>query len=287
MSVDGVAEIEVTPVGLSTAAWAPRIARAPQFMLTSLLADHGIAGAAQLIVVGAHPDDETIGAGRLIRTWNDEVGPTSVVLATAGEACFDHVGPRPEGLAERRLQEWQAALDVLGVSDRRQVLGIPDGLVDARQEQVRQAITDEVARCRDSTGLPVVLAAPWRYDPHPDHGAVGEAAARVAADQDVKLLAFPVWMTYWMSPTDPHAENLLMARLLAGRRVDGAHAAACACFVTQLQPIAPGWGAVVPTAMFAHHDQQLLLTESLWPTPEEPDRGETRATGRAAGVSST
>lgn len=120
MGVGAVEEIEVTPVGLSTAAWSPRIAQAPQLMLTSLLAENGISGEAHLVVVGAHADDETIGAGRLLRMWNDEVGPSSVALATAVEAGFDHVGPRPEGLAERRLLEWDAALDVLGVSGRRQ-----------------------------------------------------------------------------------------------------------------------------------------------------------------------
>ncbi len=254
-------QIDVTPDGLPTAAWAPRIARAPRSTLKSLLADHGIDGAASLVVVGAHPDDETIGAGRLLRIWNDEVGSTSAVLATAGEACFDHVGPRPDGLAERRLQEWDAALDVLGVADRRRRLGIPDGAVGDHGELVRQAIVEEVARSQGSTGQPVVLAAPWRHDPHPDHRAVGEAAARVAAEHGVRLFEFPVWMTYWMSPSDPLAERSSMARLSSTPQVDQAHADACACFRTQLQPVVAGWGAVVPPAMLAHHDQQLLLVD--------------------------
>lgn len=97
------------------------------------------------------------------------------------------------------------------------------------RDGVRQAITDEVARCRASTGLPIVIAAPWRHDPHPDHRAVGEAAA----------------------------------------------------------PIAPGWGAVVPPAMLAHHDQQLLLTDGPRPAPEEPNFAENAAGARPVGEMST
>lgn len=254
--------VEVTPAGLPVDAWAPRIARAPQSELSALLAEFGIDGSAQLVIAGAHPDDETIGAGRLLRTWIDEIGPASVVLATAGEACFDHVGARPVALAERRLTEWNAALDVLGLTAGRRVIGVPDGAVQAEQSRVRQAIAEEVARCRSRADTPVVLAAPWRHDPHPDHRGVGEAAAEVAEDQGALLLAFPVWMTYWMSPTDPCAEQLDLRRLVSTERADAAHAAACACFVTQLQPIAEGFGAVVPPAMFAHHDGQLLILDS-------------------------
>ena len=36
------------------------------------------------------------------------------VTLTAGEACLDHVGARPDGIAERRLEEWRAACDDLG-----------------------------------------------------------------------------------------------------------------------------------------------------------------------------
>ena len=38
-------------------------------------------------MVSAHPDDETIGLGRLAYAWAQTVGPVVGVLATAGEAC--------------------------------------------------------------------------------------------------------------------------------------------------------------------------------------------------------
>ena len=46
-------------------------------------------------------------------------------------------------------------------------------------------------------------AATWRGDGHPDHEAVGRAAAAACARTGVALLEYPVWMWHWASPSDP------------------------------------------------------------------------------------
>ena len=46
-------------------------------------------------------------------------------------------------------------------------------------------------------------AATWRGDGHPDHEAVGRAAAAACARTGTTLLEYPVWMWHWASPTDP------------------------------------------------------------------------------------
>jgi LmbE family N-acetylglucosaminyl deacetylase len=92
----------------------------------------------RLLVVAPHPDDETIGAGGLIRRVREQGGTVRVALMTAGdgyvEAVVHETGlPRPRptqfiAYGERRLREARAALHVLdGDRLRLQFLGFPDG----------------------------------------------------------------------------------------------------------------------------------------------------------------
>ncbi|HUI26378.1 MAG TPA: PIG-L family deacetylase [Candidatus Kryptonia bacterium] len=93
----------------------------------------------RLLVVGPHPDDETLGAGGLIQRVLARGGSVRVVLVTAGDGYIEAVvhetgqpKPRPTQYIEygqRRLREARAAMRVLDGSDRvrLQFLGFPDG----------------------------------------------------------------------------------------------------------------------------------------------------------------
>ena len=105
----------------------------------------------------------------------------------------------------------------------------------------------------------MVLAAPWRHDPHPDHRACGRAAATVAAERGLPLLEFPVWMTYWADPDSIEAADLALIKLTTDVAADLAHRRACAAFVSQLDPLSEDLGPVVPPGMLRHHSQQLLI----------------------------
>ncbi|MGI8456569.1 MAG: PIG-L deacetylase family protein [Propionibacteriaceae bacterium] len=263
--------VVVTPGGHPRSVWGPRLAAAERLDLADLATRFDLGpGTPRLVLAAAHPDDETIGAGRLASAWSHRLGPVTAVLATAGEACVDHVATRPEHLAALRLREWNAAMDVLGVVGRH-VLGVADGAVAEHQGDVTVALETVVADLQTRGDGPVAIAAPWRHDPHPDHQAMGRAAAQVAARCAVPLLAFPVWMTYWTDPDDPSARGVDLLEIDCGSGADAAHAAACARFVSQLSPLAPGLTPVVPPTMLAHHDRQLLLTERT-PTSEKGTR---------------
>lgn len=253
--------VEVTPAGHPRTLWQPLISAAPSVNLSDLLAELGLGPrereqAPLLLVTGAHPDDETLGCGRLLSRWAREVGPVRAMIATLGEACFDHVMSRPADLAARRLGEWVAGLAELG-TEPSGCAGVPDGQVGSHRDQLGAALDTLLESLPDDR--PVVLAAPWRRDPHPDHAAAGEVVASVARDRGVPMLEFPVWMTYWGDPDGPDAPRADLRRVQTDVRADQDHQRACRCFVSQLQPIAAGFGPVVPPAMLAHHDQQLVM----------------------------
>lgn len=247
----------VTPGGHDVAVWAELIGAAPRVTVSEVvrrLVDHP---RATLLVAGAHPDDETIGLGRFAAQWAVSVGHVSGILATAGEACFDHVIPRPPELSALRLREWRNATSRLGF-DELIALGIPDGAVHQYRYRLRLELRGLVER-RRSAGERVVLAAPWRHDPHPDHQAVGYAAAQVAQELVVPLIEYGVWMTYWGEPGGVAADGRELVVVAPEPRADTAFDQACAQFDSQFLPFTANLTPVVPAAMMAHHTQQLLV----------------------------
>ncbi|GAA3571135.1 PIG-L family deacetylase [Microlunatus spumicola] len=242
----------VTGAGHDPAVWRDRLEATDGWSVADLRAL--VPGRDRLLVLSAHPDDESIGAGRLLSAWRRSGGRALAVTATAGEACFDDVGVRPEGLAEARLVEWRAALAALDV-EAGTAYGLPDGGLETAEDALVHAVTTTVTDLGDTDDL--VLLAPHPQDPHPDHRAVGRAAAAVGARLGIPVWHFRVWMTYWSAP-DVDLSGRLVTVAVDGTD-DRAWDAAVRAFATQLEPQRPGWGAVVPPAMLAHHDRQLLV----------------------------
>ena len=75
--------------------------------------------AMRFLVLAAHPDDETLGAGGLLARLHGLGAEVEVLLCTAGEAS--HPGSETvsrEELTARRLAEFAAALASMGLTDR-------------------------------------------------------------------------------------------------------------------------------------------------------------------------
>lgn len=242
----------VTGTGHDPDVWRARVEATERWSVTELRALVG--GRDRLLVLSAHPDDESIGAGRLLSTWRRSGGQARAVTATAGEACFDHVRTRPDGLAAARLVEWRSALAALDV-EAGEAYGLPDGGLEAAEDALLRAVGSSVQDLGTVDDL--VLLAPHPHDPHPDHRAVGRAAATVGTRLGVPVWHFRVWMTYWSEPDVDLGGRLVTVDVEAID--DQAWEAAVSCFATQLEPQRAGWGAVVPPAMLAHHDRQLLV----------------------------
>lgn len=138
-------------------------------------------GSARLLVVVAHPDDETFGCGSLLLHAAAAGVTTSVCCATRGEEGEPKPGsgvPR-EHLGDERERELRAAAEVLGV-DRVELLGYrdsgmqgparEDALVSAPLRELTARIAEVLDRLRPH--VVVTLAAD---DGHRDHVHVRDA----------------------------------------------------------------------------------------------------------------
>ncbi|WP_432535345.1 N-acetyl-1-D-myo-inositol-2-amino-2-deoxy-alpha-D-glucopyranoside deacetylase [Kineococcus arenarius] len=158
----------------------------------------------RLLLVHAHPDDESIGTGLTMARYADAGAQVVLLTATRGElgevipAELAHL--TPEELAEHRTRELAAAMEALGVEDHR-FLTRPDGsgyrdsgmvwaapgraasgedvdpraLTAADPEEVAERIAEVLREVRPQV---VVTYEPGGGYGHPDHVRVAEATAR-------------------------------------------------------------------------------------------------------------
>ena len=119
------------------------------------------------LVVAPHPDDEVLGVGGLVAML---AGGVEIVVVTDGEASHpDSTVHSRAALAAIRRAETVTACGLLGVVPAAIAhLGHPDGGVD--EAALTDALTTRLAPGR-------WCVTTWRGDGHPDHEAVGRAAA--------------------------------------------------------------------------------------------------------------
>ena len=129
-------------------------------------------GDLRALVIVAHPDDETIGAGALLPKLKD----VTVAFATDGAPVRPGKGVNdPDRLAYKaaRRAESDAALDLAGVRpDRRVHLDY----IDQQTPWSLPALVEDVRRLLDEARPDVVLTHPYEGG-HPDHDAVAIAVA--------------------------------------------------------------------------------------------------------------
>jgi LmbE family N-acetylglucosaminyl deacetylase len=173
-----------------------------------------------MLVVVAHPDDETFGTGSIIAAAADRGVEVTVCCATRGEAGEAH-GVVPGGdLAAVREDELRAAAKALGAS-RVVLLGYRDSdmtgaadpatLAGAPYAEVVSAVREVVDRVAPDI---VVTLDPDHGDGHRDHAVIGRATLDACADRPaVPVYAYTVSrsvLAQWLSA-------------LRGVRPDSAH----------------------------------------------------------------
>jgi LmbE family N-acetylglucosaminyl deacetylase len=126
-----------------------------------------------------------------------------------------------------RRDEAQQALTVLGVPVVNAThCQLPDSGLASRADLLVEVIEPLVAHAD-------LVLAPWRGDGHPDHEAVGRAAALCGRP----LLEYPIWMWHWAEPNDQRVPwsrcHVVPVDAVTTKR------AAIETFVTQVLPIGP------------------------------------------------
>jgi LmbE family N-acetylglucosaminyl deacetylase len=114
-------------------------------------------------------------------------------------------------------------------------LGMPDGELDGREVELAKSL----AQCIPEGAI---LVAPFEFDGHPDHDAVGRACRTAARTRGFTLVRYPIWAWHRGSP-ELLAERRRV-RLMLDSRAREAKAAAISQFRSQIGE-RPG-GAIVP-----------------------------------------
>lgn len=245
-----------------------------------------LAGLGHLVVVAAHPDDETLGAaGLLARAYAAGVR-TTVIVATSGEASHPaSTTHRPGELARLREEETTAAVASIDPGATVAFLRAPDGRLG--EPEHRQALTAALLAAVHGSGTgtntdtdtgagsgpaaPVAetwFVAPWSGDRHPDHEAAADAVAEAvrrladeAGGMSIRSLAYPVWLWHWGAPEGDDLPWDALVRVPLDDTTLAAKRGALAVHRSQVEPLsdAPGDEVLLHPGMLAHFERPFEL----------------------------
>jgi N-acetylglucosamine malate deacetylase 1 len=168
-----------------------------------------------VLVVAAHPDDETIGCGGALARHAQQGDDVTVLIATSGEATSG-VARDSQGIGAVREHECRAACAALGLARPPVFLRLPDG----RLGQCRDGLA---AAIRGHGSEAATVYAPSLLDPHRDHRAANTALADAALRAEV--FGYEIWAA---GPVDA---------LLDVHAVYDRKEAALRCYVTALAAV--------------------------------------------------
>jgi LmbE family N-acetylglucosaminyl deacetylase len=186
--------------GTAESAWS---AAAPEDRAPALDLD----GFRRLVVVSAHPDDETLGAAGLIGCLHARGAAIELIVASDGHASHPQSPThRPADLGRRRRREMVSATAHLAPTAAIRWLGLPDGGLGNNETEIARSVGRVVGADAPAT----LVVAPWRADGHPDHEAVGRAVGRAVRGSGAVVVEFPIWAWLWATPDDPRLQPELL-----------------------------------------------------------------------------
>lgn len=146
----------------------------------------GLPALRRVVVLSAHPDDESLGCGGTMALLADAGAEVSLVIATDGEATHGSAVTGEE-TARRRRDEALRAGKILGADTS--LLGHPDGGLTDCVEHLAADLGAVLAERR-----PEALFLPWFGDGHPDHQALSDALALIPRLPDgLEVWGYETW----------------------------------------------------------------------------------------------
>ncbi len=210
-------------------------------------------GVTSLVIVSAHPDDETLGCGGLIVRASDAGIPIRIVAVTDGSASHPRSSTVPgEDMAHLRSAELREAVGYLATAATISWLGFPDGQTLDFEADIEQRLREEL----HDGGAGTVVAVTWAGDGHRDHRVVGTIVDRIVPP-GATLWRYPIWMWHWATPETPGlpwetAASLTLTpfELARKRRAVGA-------FGSQISPLSSAEGdeRVLTADVLTHFDR--------------------------------
>ena len=129
-----------------------------------------------LVVLAAHPDDETLGAAGLIA--RTAARGARIIVATDGEASHPRsLTLTADRLAQVRRRELLDSVQSLAPRAAISFLGLPDGQLREYSDALHQLLKAELSTVDPATTL---LVAPYGGDGHRDHASASAVAREVS-----------------------------------------------------------------------------------------------------------
>jgi LmbE family N-acetylglucosaminyl deacetylase len=198
-----------------------------------------------LTVIAPHPDDETLGLGATIATLCAAGVDVQVVSASNGGASYPGLSDAARiDLEDVRRAELRRSLDALGAGEPI-TLGLPDGELS----QHEAGLTARIAALLSAFPAGRWCAVTWRGDGHPDHEAVGRAAAAATAQTESVLIEYPVWMWHWATPGDPTVPWNRARRIQLSDDALSVKAIAAESFSSQTRPTSNADAVLTPAVL--------------------------------------
>lgn len=255
-----------------------------EWFLETPLLSRPVLGAAALaarrhrvVVLAAHPDDETLAAAGLVHDLAAAGCEVEVVMATDGESSHPRstVWP-PDRLATVRRVEARTAVDAIAPTARLTHLGLTDGGLSAEEPELVAALE---GRCDDST----LMLAPFTHDGHPDHDAAGRAAVTVAERRGAALLFYLGWRWHWEIPASSELPWSRMVLAEPSCAALNARRVALSAYPSQSASLGPGEEhRPVVTEPVLRRARRLVETYVVasgdMPTIDRADQNSTRST---------
>jgi LmbE family N-acetylglucosaminyl deacetylase len=157
------------------------------------LSEIGLQAGARLMLVFAHPDDESVFSGGFIQKARREGLQVRLLALTSGGRSSRRLGLSPaDDLEQARARELAIACRILCCSDFK-LCGLPDAALADHRAEMEAALREEMRSYRPEA---IVTFEPGGGFAHPDHIATSAAVTRARA-----IVAPAARLLFAMAPT--------------------------------------------------------------------------------------